>query len=106
MEQALLDQLQQLPESVQQQATHYIQHLIAQHAKTTPDQTASDKTTSDKTTSDKNTSDKTTSDKTTSDKTTSDKTTISRKDAFGIWKGQVWMAEDFDAPLEDMQEYM
>jgi Protein of unknown function (DUF2281) len=81
MEQALLDQLQQLPESVQQQATHYIQHLIAQHAKTTPDQTASDKT-------------------------TSDKTTISRKDAFGIWKGQVWMAEDFDATLEDMQEYM
>jgi cytoplasmic iron level regulating protein YaaA (DUF328/UPF0246 family) len=101
MEQALLDQLQQLPESVQQQATHYIQHLIAQHAKTTPDQTASDKTTSDKTASDK-----TASDKTTSDKTASDKTTISRKDAFGIWKGQVWMAEDFDAPLEDMQEYM
>jgi cytoplasmic iron level regulating protein YaaA (DUF328/UPF0246 family) len=96
MEQALLDQLQQLPESVQQQATHYIQHLIAQHAKTTPDQTASDKTTSDKTASDK----------TASDKTASDKTTISRKDAFGIWKGQVWMAEDFDAPLEDMQEYM
>jgi Protein of unknown function (DUF2281) len=75
MEQALLDQLQQLPESVQQQATHYLKHLIAQHA-------------------------------TTLDKATPDQPPVSRKDAFGIWKGQIWMAEDFDAPLEDMQEYM
>ena len=25
---------------------------------------------------------------------------------FGIWKGKVWMADDFDAPLEDMKDYM
>ena len=31
---------------------------------------------------------------------------ISRKDAFGIWKDQIWMAEDFDAPLDDLKEYM
>jgi Protein of unknown function (DUF2281) len=31
---------------------------------------------------------------------------MSRKDAFGIWKDQIWMAEDFDAPLEDLKEYM
>ena len=31
---------------------------------------------------------------------------ISRKDAFGIWKDQIWMAEDFDAPLEDLKEYV
>lgn len=24
----------------------------------------------------------------------------------GILKGKIWMADDFDAPLEDMQEYM
>lgn len=25
---------------------------------------------------------------------------------FGIWKGKVWIAEDFDEPLEDMKDYM
>lgn len=24
----------------------------------------------------------------------------------GILKGKIWMADDFDAPLEEMQEYM
>jgi hypothetical protein len=31
---------------------------------------------------------------------------IDRKNAFGIWKDQIWMAPDFDAPLEDLKEYM
>ena len=26
--------------------------------------------------------------------------------AFGSMKGRIWMADDFDAPLEDMKEYM
>jgi effector-binding domain-containing protein len=25
---------------------------------------------------------------------------------FGIWKGKVWMADDFDEPLDDFKEYM
>lgn len=25
---------------------------------------------------------------------------------FGGWKGEFWMADDFDAPLEDFREYM
>jgi virulence-associated protein VagC len=29
-----------------------------------------------------------------------------RKDMFGIWQGQIWMADDFDAPLDDFEEYM
>ncbi|MCL2826710.1 MAG: type II toxin-antitoxin system RelB/DinJ family antitoxin [Eggerthellaceae bacterium] len=29
-----------------------------------------------------------------------------RKDLRGSLKGKVWMADDFDAPLEEMQEYM
>jgi virulence-associated protein VagC len=29
-----------------------------------------------------------------------------RKDMFGIWQGQIWMADDFDAPLNDFEEYM
>ena len=24
----------------------------------------------------------------------------------GIWEGQVWMSDDFDAPLPDFKEYM
>jgi len=24
----------------------------------------------------------------------------------GGWEGQIWMAEDFDAPMEDFREYM
>lgn len=25
---------------------------------------------------------------------------------FGGWEGQVWMADDFDAPLDDFKDYM
>jgi Protein of unknown function (DUF2281) len=31
---------------------------------------------------------------------------LSRRNAFGIWKGKVWIADDFDAPLDDFKEYM
>lgn len=24
----------------------------------------------------------------------------------GIWKGKIWMADDFDEPLEDLKDYM
>jgi Protein of unknown function (DUF2281) len=29
-----------------------------------------------------------------------------RKNAFGIWKGEVWMSDDFNAPLDDLQKYI
>jgi len=29
-----------------------------------------------------------------------------RSESCGWLKGKVWMADDFDAPLEEMQEYM
>lgn len=29
-----------------------------------------------------------------------------RKPRFGGWEGEVWMAEDFDAELEDFKDYM
>jgi hypothetical protein len=70
MEQALLEQIQRLPESLQQEALHYIEGLVAKHnqsMKTPP---------------------------------------LDRKNAFGIWKGEVWMSDDFNAPLDDLQEYM
>lgn len=79
MEQALLEQIQQLPESVQQEALQYLEDLVAKHTRwrSLP-----------------------------SGESTETHTKISRKDALGIWKGQVWMADDFNAPLEDLQEYM
>jgi Protein of unknown function (DUF2281) len=33
-------------------------------------------------------------------------TVVSRKNAFGIWQGEVWIADDFDALLADFQEFM
>jgi hypothetical protein len=70
MEQVILEQIQRLPESLQQEALQYIEGLVSKH--TQPEQTHA----------------------------------ISRRNAFGIWKGQVWIADDFDAPLDDLQEYM
>ena len=37
-------------------------------------------------------------------KTTSGKRPLS--ELCGIFKGKIWMADDFDAPLEEMKEYM
>jgi hypothetical protein len=71
MEQVILEQIQRLPESVQQEALRYIEGLVAKHIQ--HEQTP---------------------------------TIVDRQNAFGIWKGQVWMADDFDAPLDDLQEYM
>ena len=31
---------------------------------------------------------------------------LPRSSAKGILKGKVWMSDDFDAPLEEMREYM
>ena len=29
-----------------------------------------------------------------------------KRGGLGIWKGRIWIADDFDAPLDDFQEYM
>ena len=31
---------------------------------------------------------------------------MSREEVFGCMRGQIWMADDFDEPLEDFAEYM
>ena len=31
---------------------------------------------------------------------------MSREAVFGCMKGKMWMADDFDAPMEDFKEYM
>jgi hypothetical protein len=61
VEQTILERLQQLPESAQQEALHFIDELLTRHQQP--------------------------------------KLVMSRKEALGIWKGKLWMADDFDAPL-------
>lgn len=29
-----------------------------------------------------------------------------KRGGLGIWKGKIWMADDFDEPLEDLKDYM
>jgi hypothetical protein len=78
MEQALLEQIQRLPESVQQEALHYIEGLVAKHNQSVQ----------------------------TPPLVREAYCVGSRKNAFGIWQGEVWMSDDFNAPLDDLQEYM
>ncbi len=29
-----------------------------------------------------------------------------KRGGLGIWQGKIWMADDFDEPLEDLKDYM
>ncbi|WP_072620968.1 type II toxin-antitoxin system VapB family antitoxin [Spirulina major] len=68
MEQIILQRLQQLPESAQQEALQFIDQLLAKYQQP--------------------------------------KQIMRRTEALGIWQGKLWMADDFDAPLEELAEYM
>lgn len=70
MEQAILEQIQRLPESLQQESLQYLEGLVAKHDRSVQ------------------------------------APPLDRKNAFGIWKGDMWMSDDFNAPLDDLQEYM
>jgi Protein of unknown function (DUF2281) len=70
MSSELLNTLEKLPETLQQEILHYAEFLAEKYNKT------------------------------------SLQTTASNRQGFGSWQGQIIMAEDFDAPLEDMKEYM
>jgi hypothetical protein len=67
---AILEKLEQLPESLQTEVLHYIEFLAEKYAKQASTQAPQKK----------------------------------RKAV--LLKGKIWMAEDFDAPLEDLKDYM
>lgn len=67
---AILEKLEQLPESLQTEVLHYIEFLAEKYAKDTSTQAPQ------------------------------------KKRKAGLLKGKIWMAEDFDAPLEDLKDYM
>ena len=31
---------------------------------------------------------------------------VAKRGGLGIWKGKIWMSDDFDEPLEDLKDYM
>ena len=31
---------------------------------------------------------------------------FAKRGGLGIWKGKIWMSDDFDEPLEDLKDYM
>lgn len=67
---AILEKLEQLPESLQTEVLHYIEFLAEKYAKRSSTQAPQ------------------------------------KKRKAGLLKGKIWMAEDFDAPLEDLKDYM
>ena len=72
LENTILEHLQQLPESLQQDVLHYIDSLLKQQRESNPPEA----------------------------------TPPNRQQAFGIWQSKVRMSDDFDAPLDDLKDYM
>jgi len=77
--QNIQDILQELPESLQTEVLHYIEFLKSNYAQNNVVQ---------------------------NDTKSSEQQPIKHRDGFGVLKGKIWMSEDFDEPLEEMQEYM
>ncbi len=75
-EKTLLEKINALPESLQTEVEHYVEFLLSKYSQNPP----------------------------TNEETQSDDK--KKRDGFGILKGKIWMSDDFDEPLEDMQEYM
>ena len=71
VETAILQKLEQLPESLQTEVIHYIEFLLDKHAKVA-----------------------------------SEKEKSKKKRKAGLLKGKIWMSDDFDAPLEELKDYM
>jgi hypothetical protein len=67
----LINTLEKLPESLQQEVLHYAEFLAQKYAKAT-----------------------------------SQEILPQPRPGFGSWQGQITMTDDFDAPLEDLKEYM
>jgi Protein of unknown function (DUF2281) len=78
--------LRTLPESLQIEALHYVEYLSRQYLHQGTNQESSS-------TEDRNME-------------PTEEETPKKRGGFGIWKGKIWMADDFDAPLEEFEEYM
>jgi hypothetical protein len=77
------ESLKKLPESLQVEVFHYIEYLRNNYAKQ----------------SNENITDLPVKD-------TIEEKQPKKRDGFGIWKGKISMSEEFDAPMEEFEEYM
>jgi hypothetical protein len=96
---AILEKLEQLPESLQTEVLHYIEFLAEKYAKDTATLTPQ---------------------KDPEASLCKDKTQVvegaraifepepekKKRGGLGILKGKIWMADDFDESLEDLKDYM
>jgi Protein of unknown function (DUF2281) len=82
---AILEKLEQLPEALQTEVLHYIEFLAEKYAKKIPTQVPLIED---------------------EEQPTGPESEKKKRGGLGILKGKIWMAEDFDEPLEDMKEYM
>jgi Protein of unknown function (DUF2281) len=73
----ILEKLEQLPEAMQMKVLHYIESLLVRH-----DQGP----------------------KPAKNEPTQDNSEVHL--GYGSLEGQIWMSDDFDEPLEDLQDYM
>jgi hypothetical protein len=77
LETSILDNLKKLPESMQQAVFLYTEFLVDRITKQSEKQLE-----------------------------IMPETPSNKRGGLGIWQGKVWIADDFDAPLDDFQEYM
>ncbi|PZO45012.1 MAG: hypothetical protein DCF19_00515 [Pseudanabaena frigida] len=77
--------LKQLPDSLQIEVLHYIEFLKSKYVKQIDSKNQSLDRASIETLEYKK---------------------VKKRDGFGIWQGQITMSEDFDAPMEEFEEYM
>lgn len=78
IETAILKNVEKLPDSVKQAVLDYTEFLVSRYAKEASEDT----------------------------KETPEEEESPKRGGFGIWKGKIWMSDDFDEPLEDFQDYM
>lgn len=77
LETSILNNLKKLPEAMQQAVFLYTEFLVSKIAQQSENPIE-----------------------------TSLETPANKRGGLGVWQGKVWIAEDFDAPLDDFFEYM
>ncbi|MEM6452445.1 MAG: DUF2281 domain-containing protein [Cyanobacteria bacterium P01_D01_bin.105] len=77
LESSILNNLKKLPEAMQQAVFLYTEFLVTRSAQSGVNQLES-----------------------------AAETSSNKRDGLGIWKNKIWIADDFDAPIDDFQEYM
>jgi hypothetical protein len=96
---AILEKLEQLPESLQTEVLHYIEFLAEKYAKDTPTQAPQKKQKAGLLKGKIQIIEDV-------EKAVEPESEKKKRGGLGILKGKIWMADDFDQPLEDMKEYM